>query len=84
MKICYHCEICGADIDEIELAVVDEKKLGFDCLTGDERKAIISVDTLSDTMDVQSLCDACIKELGLDDVQDQATSFPVNGLNLLH
>lgn len=67
MKISYHCEICGADIAEINVAYVDEAKLGFDCLTTQERRAIIDVDTLADTMHVKSLCDACAERLGFEE-----------------
>lgn len=66
MKIQYHCERCGVEIDEIDVNYVDEAKLGFDCLTSEERKAIIKIDNSSNTMYVQSLCDRCIVELGLD------------------
>ena len=83
MKILYHCEICGADIAEIDMDWVDEAKLGFDCLTGDERKAIISINASADTMDVQSLCDACIKELGLEQSNEENIDTVVK-MNVLH
>lgn len=72
MKLCYHCEICGSDIATLDVEYVDDVKFGFDCLTGDERKAIIDVDTLANTMHVNSLCDHCITELGLDDSEPAA------------
>ncbi|MEN6567325.1 MAG: anti-sigma-F factor Fin [Veillonellales bacterium] len=80
MKIHYTCECCGAPIDTLEVERVDEARLGFDCLTGEERRDIIKVDSLTNTIYVQSLCDACIEELGL-------TEEPVSnykGTNLLH
>lgn len=69
MKIYYHCSCCGESIAELDLEQVDEAKLGFDCLTGDERQDIIKTDPSSNTMYVKSLCDSCIEVLGLDDEQ---------------
>lgn len=64
MRICYHCERCGTDIAALEVASIDEHKLGFDCLTRDEREDIISMDMNADTMHVKSLCDQCAAEPG--------------------
>lgn len=71
MRICYHCEICGADIADIDVAYVDEAKLGFDCLTPQERRAIIDIDMPANTMHVQSLCDSCAGRLGFGDEPEQ-------------
>jgi hypothetical protein len=65
MKIYYTCESCGAPIDMIEVAKVDEAKFGFDCLTAEERAEMIQFDALNNSLHVQSLCDACIETLGL-------------------
>ncbi|MDF2565340.1 MAG: putative protein family YabK [Massilibacillus sp.] len=65
MKIYYHCEMCGIDIAVLDVEHVDEVKLGFNCLTSDERKDIIEVDDLRNTMHVKSLCDDCAERLGL-------------------
>ena len=65
MKIYYTCEHCGEAIDMIEVEQVDEAKFGFDCLTAEERQDIIKVDSLANTMHVQSLCDECIESLGI-------------------
>lgn len=82
MKINYHCELCGSEIAMLDVEYVDETKFGFDCLTGDERKAIIDVDTFANTMHVKSLCDHCIGELGLDEAE---TELPVQwGKQILH
>ncbi|EAX47286.1 hypothetical protein TcarDRAFT_0975 [Thermosinus carboxydivorans Nor1] len=67
MKIFYTCDYCGQAIDTIEVDQVDEARFGFDCLTAEERETLIRVDSLTNTMFVQSLCDACIERLGLDD-----------------
>lgn len=71
MKIFYHCELCGADIATLDVEYVDEMKLGFDCLTGDERAAIINMDTFANAMHVKSLCDRCIAQLGLDEEEPE-------------
>jgi hypothetical protein len=67
MKIIYTCDRCGSGIDNIEIENVDEERFGFDLLTVDERQEIIKVDSVTNSMYVQSLCDACIEELGLAD-----------------
>ena len=66
MKIFYTCEHCGKAVDMIEVDHIDEVKLGFDCLTPEERQDIIKIDSVSDTMQVYSLCDECIELLGLE------------------
>lgn len=79
MKICYHCELCGTDIDAIDVAYVDEAKLGFDCLTAQERRAIIDVDAPANTMHVKSLCDTCAAQLGFgDEPQPAAGTYTVH------
>jgi hypothetical protein len=65
MKIHYICDCCSKPIDTIEVAEIDEVRFGFDCLTKEEREAIIKVDTVANIMVVQSLCDGCIQLLGL-------------------
>lgn len=67
MKIYYTCEVCGEDIDAVEVDKVDEVRFGFDCLTGQEREDIIKIDESKNAMYVQSLCDSCIESLGLAD-----------------
>ena len=66
MRIFYTCEHCGKAVDMIEVEQIDEVKLGFDCLTPEERQDIIKIDSVSDTMQVYSLCDECIELLGLE------------------
>lgn len=79
MKIYYTCEYCGSHIDMIEVDKIDEKRFGFDCLTGEERQDIIKTDDLSNTMYVKSLCDSCIETLG---IADESRLF--RGFNYLH
>lgn len=76
MKIYYNCESCGEPIATIEVDTVDEKRLGFDCLTGDERQDMIKVDPLTNSMYVKSLCDHCIAELGLDEGTADGVTIP--------
>lgn len=77
MKIYYICECCDAAIGELELEVVDEERLGFHCLTEDERRDIIKINKHNDTMTVSSLCDGCIQMLGLEEER------PISGGALL-
>ncbi|VBB06374.1 anti-sigma-f factor fin [Lucifera butyrica] len=65
MKIYYICEFCGDPIDTLEIDQIDEARFGFDCLTGEERQDIIKIDSLTNSIQVQSLCDQCIEALGL-------------------
>ncbi|MCX7780291.1 MAG: anti-sigma-F factor Fin family protein [Negativicutes bacterium] len=67
MKIHYLCDCCGDPIDILEVEEIDEAKLGFDCLTGEERQEIIRFDAGADAMYVHSLCDFCIEAMGLAD-----------------
>jgi hypothetical protein len=64
MKIYYTCEYCGQSIDTIEVNVVDDKRLGFDCLTQEERQDIIKVIPETNEIFVQSVCDDCMAAIG--------------------
>ncbi len=79
MKIYYNCEYCGEAIDMIEMDQIDEIKLGFDCLTAEERQDIIKTDLKGNVMYVSSLCDECIASLGLADEGESG-----QGKNYLH
>lgn len=80
MKIFYRCGCCGEAIAELEMDEIDEVRLGFDCLTGDERQDIIRTDPEMNTMHVKSLCDSCIEALGLADEQSPGS----RGTGYLH
>lgn len=67
MIIRYICEYCEDPIGELEMDVVDEERLGFHCLTEEERKDIIKINEETNSMIVTSLCDKCIQMLGLDE-----------------
>lgn len=65
MIIQYVCEYCGNPIGELKMDKIDEERLGFHCLTEDERKDIIKINVATNTMTVTALCDRCIQLLGL-------------------
>ena len=79
MKIYYSCENCGEAIDMIEVDQVDEIKVGFDCLTAEERQDIIKIDVVANAMYVHSLCDQCIELLGLGNEEEN-----LQDMRLLH
>lgn len=79
MKIFYNCAHCGAGIDVIEVDAVDESKFGFDCLTAEERQDIIKINLKENTMQVRSLCDKCIEDLGLE--EEKAAQQEMNFLH---
>ena len=81
MKICYHCDVCGADIADLEMEEIDEKRLGFDCLTGEERRDIIEFDPSTDIMHVKTFCDVCVERLGL---HEAAHADALYKSNLIH
>jgi len=66
MKLYYVCECCQDLISEIEMDELDEEKLGLSSLTAEERQDIISVNSESNKIYINSLCDECISALGLD------------------
>lgn len=65
MKICYHCAWCGADMAVLDVGEVDENKLGFDCLTSEEREDIINIDMHGNVMHVKALCDHCVSGVSI-------------------
>ena len=79
MRIFYTCAYCAAPIDILEVQQVEETKLGFDCLTEEERRDIIKIDNNANAMYVNSLCDDCIQALGLADDQPK-----INPQRFLH
>jgi hypothetical protein len=79
MRICYVCECCEAPIGELEMDIIDEERLGFHCLTEEERRDIIKINKQHDTMTVTSLCDGCIQMLGLE--EEQSISRGIRLLN---
>ena len=75
MKISYICDRCTAPIAEIEMAELDENRLGFAALTEEEKKDIIRVDMETGTMLVYAICDDCIAALGLDEAGTAARPY---------
>lgn len=74
MRIYYHCDWCGQSVAQLELDVIDEAKLGLDCLTAEERNDIIAIDETG-TMHIKTLCDHCIDALGLTEVRTVQRNF---------
>lgn len=65
MKVHYNCDNCGGFIAAIEVEALDEARFGFDCLTEEERQAMVVYDDATHDFYVQSLCDDCIEAMGL-------------------
>ena len=65
MRLEYICSHCGADIDDIEVDVLDETAFGFDCLSESERQELLFFDPAQNTLTVKSLCDHCIDAMHL-------------------
>lgn len=63
MQVYYHCDRCGSPVAQLDLEVIDETKLGLDCLTHEQRNDIISIDEAG-TMHIKTLCDHCIEAMG--------------------
>ena len=70
MKVHYLCEHCGTDIETIEVSHLDEKKLGFDILTEEERRQLLSYDAENDILHVKSMCDTCIEGLNINGTEE--------------
>ncbi len=62
MKVRYICDACGAVVSELTMPRLDEERLGFNALTAEERREIISTDALTGTVTVNSLCDDCVED----------------------
>jgi len=69
MLIHYTCRHCGDEIGWLSTAGLDEQRLGFDCLTGEERQDIITFDELANIVEVRAICDACAEMFGLPEEQ---------------
>lgn len=63
MKLLYYCHNCGDFIDELSVDELDEKKLGFDHLTLEEKRDIMKWNESGDMLYVGSICDACYDQL---------------------
>lgn len=77
VAIQYICSQCGSHIDTLYTDHINEKRLGFDCLTDEERQAIIKVDMGKNEMQVSSVCDQCIEALGL--AENQTLDVEITG-----
>lgn len=63
MKVVYRCSACGAYIDQVVVAALDEAAFGFDCLSEAEREEMLSFNPALNRLTVRTLCDQCIKKL---------------------
>ncbi|EGO64569.1 anti-sigma-F factor Fin [Acetonema longum] len=63
MKVHYTCSHCGEDIDTLDMEILDETLLGLDCLTQEERQAMVWYDAASNMWYIQAMCDACADSL---------------------
>lgn len=70
MRLAYICSQCGADVDELFVQELNERVLGFDCLTDAERQDLLTFDSQSNTLTVKTLCDSCIAEMQLESADE--------------
>ena len=61
MSLIYKCSQCGKIIDDLDVERVNEKMLGFDILTPEEREDII--EARGDNTYVNVICDDCLYRL---------------------
>lgn len=62
MSVKYVCRYCGQDIGHIDNPDVTERQLGFQFLTTEERKHIISYETNGDIV-AKVVCEYCQEAL---------------------
>lgn len=58
MAINYVCRYCKTPLGQLDQAMLDEEQLGFNTLTPEERKDIITYDQ-DGNMTVRVVCDYC-------------------------
>lgn len=63
MRLIYICDRCKNFIDEIEVDVLDEARLGFNNLTGDEKQELLHLDWGRGVGTVTSICDECLSSM---------------------
>jgi len=61
LRIRYICECCRGLISELQMDRLDEERLGFTCLTAEEKEDIIRYDEKAGILTVTSLCDDCME-----------------------
>lgn len=76
MHIVYTCAHCQQFIGELDMLEINEEKLGFDCLTLEERRDIIKFD-YKGTVFVAAICDDCFEafQLGQENLSVSANYF---------
>ena len=58
LPIYYYCRHCGVNIGTVDDQLYDDEQLGFQILTEEDRREMISVDA-SGNIHVKSICDYC-------------------------
>lgn len=62
MAIYYYCRHCGVQVGKIEQSIISTSQLGFDHLTGEERREMIEYDG-SGNVYVKVICEDCQEAL---------------------
>ena len=62
MRLIYICDNCERYIDEIEVVEWDERLLGFDALTQEEKNELLHLDWNRQIGTVRAICDTCWQE----------------------
>ncbi|PKM90067.1 MAG: DUF2757 domain-containing protein [Firmicutes bacterium HGW-Firmicutes-12] len=70
MRLIYICDECGRYIDEIEMGIINEDRLGFDVLTPEEREDLVHLDWNRQVGTVRAICDSCWGEGSTEKEQD--------------
>lgn len=74
MAIHYKCRHCSQNIGIIDDVEVDERQLGFQALTSEERLEMIEYDQNGDIM-VKAICESCQEALDRNPIFHQLDSF---------
>lgn len=64
VKLYYLCECCQKLMGTLEMEELDEEKLGFSCLTPEEREDIITVKQEENSIYIKSICEECASVTG--------------------
>lgn len=74
MAIHYKCRHCNQSIGMIDDVEVDERQLGFQALTNEERLEMIEYDQNGDIL-VKAICESCQEALDRNPMFHQLDSF---------
>ncbi|MDU4961223.1 MAG: anti-sigma-F factor Fin [Sporomusaceae bacterium] len=70
MRLIYICSQCGAEFERLYVRELDESAFGFDSLDAEQRRQLLHFDPQQNSLTVQSLCDRCVEELGLEEEKE--------------